>query len=309
MEKQKKLSVILDTDIGPDCDDAGALAILNVLEDMGEAKILGVTHCTSSIYGAGCIDAINRFYNHGHIPIGILKTEGFLVGKEYEKYNRYVTENFDNAYKDNNAPDAICLFRKLLSESEDGSVTVIGIGPLINLANLLDSSPDEFSHLSGDELVELKVKELVVMAGRFVADNNGQSFSEWNVLMDIPSAQRVFHDWKPPIILSPWEVGEPIITGRTLMHSTSENNPVKKSYELYTNGQGRMSWDLITVIYAIRGGCKFWELSENGEVTVDKEGVTWFKPSNDGMHYYIMNLAPVHEIEKYIDILLVKTSI
>jgi len=307
--KEKKMSVILDTDIGPDCDDAGALAILNVLADMEEVKILGVTHCTSSVYGAGCIDAINRFYNHGHIPVGILKKKGFLVGEEYEKYNRYVTENFDNAYKDNDAPDAIYLFRKLLSEAENGSITVIGIGPLINLANLLDSEPDEFSPLPGDELVKLKVKQLVVMAGRFTKDENGQPSPEWNVLMDIPSAQRVFHNWMPPIIFSPWEVGDPIITGRTLMNITSENNPVKKSYELFTNGQGRMSWDLITVIYAIRGGCKLWELSEKGKVTVDKDGVTSFKPNNDGLHYYIKNCAPVHEIEKYIDMLLVKTSV
>ncbi len=32
--------VILDTDIGSDCDDAGALAVLHALADRGEVEIL-----------------------------------------------------------------------------------------------------------------------------------------------------------------------------------------------------------------------------------------------------------------------------
>ncbi|HEX3131944.1 MAG TPA: hypothetical protein VHX44_00005, partial [Planctomycetota bacterium] len=35
-------SVIVDTDTLTDCDDAGALALLHVLADAGEVKILGV---------------------------------------------------------------------------------------------------------------------------------------------------------------------------------------------------------------------------------------------------------------------------
>ena len=35
-------SVIFDTDMGSDCDDAGALAILHSLADAGEVRILGV---------------------------------------------------------------------------------------------------------------------------------------------------------------------------------------------------------------------------------------------------------------------------
>ena len=35
-------AVIFDTDMGSDCDDAGALAILNALADAGEVRILGV---------------------------------------------------------------------------------------------------------------------------------------------------------------------------------------------------------------------------------------------------------------------------
>jgi len=72
----KKVRLILDTDIGCDCDDAGAMAVMNALADFGECEILAVTHCTSREDGAGCIDAINTYYGRGNIPVGTLKEKG-----------------------------------------------------------------------------------------------------------------------------------------------------------------------------------------------------------------------------------------
>lgn len=45
MKNKKPVKIIFDTDIGGDCDDAGALALLHRLCDMGEAELLAVTHC------------------------------------------------------------------------------------------------------------------------------------------------------------------------------------------------------------------------------------------------------------------------
>ena len=56
--------IIFDTDIGGDCDDAGALAILHEAQNAGKAELLAVTLSTSSPYAAGCADAINRYYGH-----------------------------------------------------------------------------------------------------------------------------------------------------------------------------------------------------------------------------------------------------
>lgn len=41
---------ILDTDLGPDCDDCGALAILDAYHRDRKIQLLGVTHCTSDLY-------------------------------------------------------------------------------------------------------------------------------------------------------------------------------------------------------------------------------------------------------------------
>ena len=59
------------------------------------------------------------------------------------------------------------LYRKLLAESPDKSVTIASIGFVTSLSRLLQSGPDEYSPLNGVELVRKKVKELYAMGGVF----------------------------------------------------------------------------------------------------------------------------------------------
>ena len=44
--------ILIDTDIGPDCDDTAAIAMLNIYSNQGKCEILGIAHCTSNPYGA-----------------------------------------------------------------------------------------------------------------------------------------------------------------------------------------------------------------------------------------------------------------
>ena len=62
--------IIFDTDIGWDCDDAGALALIHSLCNKGEAELLAVTATYYHKYAAGCIDAINRYYGR-IVPVGV----------------------------------------------------------------------------------------------------------------------------------------------------------------------------------------------------------------------------------------------
>ena len=43
---------IFDTDLGADCDDCGAMAVLCDGVKQGIAEVVAVTHCTSEIFGA-----------------------------------------------------------------------------------------------------------------------------------------------------------------------------------------------------------------------------------------------------------------
>ena len=72
------LKIIIDTDIGCDCDDAGALAVAHCLEKNGYCNLISMTHCTSRVDGCCAIDIINRYYGREDIPVGILQTDGFL---------------------------------------------------------------------------------------------------------------------------------------------------------------------------------------------------------------------------------------
>ena len=59
--KNGGLTLLIDTDIGPDCDDAGALAVAAALAKRYRVSVGAVVSCTSSPYGAPCAEAICRF--------------------------------------------------------------------------------------------------------------------------------------------------------------------------------------------------------------------------------------------------------
>lgn len=293
------VKIILDTDMGPDCDDAGALALLHVLENLGEASILAVMHCTSSIWGAGCIDAINTYYKRSEIPIGTLKKSGFLVGESYNKYNRFICRNFPNKYPEGkNIPDAIKLYRSILSKQPDKNVTITAIGPLTNLAELLRSRPDEISPLSGCELINKKVRLMVAMGGNFPEGK------EWNFEMDVLAAQYVTENWPTQMIFSGFEIGEKIFTGGVLEKQSPDANPVKSAYRLFTGGVSRMSWDLTAVLYAVRGLQDNWECEVSGNVTIDRLGHNKWLPDKNGRIGYLKQKKDPNQIAKELDELL-----
>jgi inosine-uridine nucleoside N-ribohydrolase len=287
---QRALSVriVFDTDIGPDCDDAGTLALLNSLADRGEAKILGMACCTSSEWGAPCLDAINTYYGRKDVPIGTLKKTGFLGGAGDQKYNEYVAKNFPNKLKSGtNAMDAVELYRKILAAQHDGSVTFVATGPLPNLANLLVSGPDAHSPLAGTALVAKKVKQLVVMGGNYPAGD------EWNFQQDVSATRKVVEDWPTPIVFSGGEVGSKIGTGARLETETPPSNPVRKAYELYIGaGKNRQSWDQTAMLFAIRGEADYFTLSPDGKIAVEAKGKnTWTATPGGRCRYLIIKMS------------------
>ncbi|MDF2958478.1 MAG: nucleoside hydrolase [Paenibacillus sp.] len=298
----KPVKVILDTDIGPDCDDAAALAVLHALAGRGEADILGITHCTSSPWGAGCIDAINRYYGRSDIRIGTLKEPGFLDGEPYRKYNRFICESYPNPYSRGKQPeDAVALLRELLASEPDHSVVIIAIGPLPNLRLLLQSQPDRINALSGMELVARKVSELVVMGGAF------PSGMEWNFQMDASSAKLVAEHWPTQVMFSGFELGHEIMTGERLFLETPQHNPVRQSYELFLGRQGsRNSWDLTAVLYGVRGLAGYWKASPGGCVEVGDDGASKWAAAPDRGRRYLKRSMDVLEIQNLLEDLLVQ---
>src|SRR4051812_34212586 len=65
--------IIFDTDMETDCDDAGALAVLHALADLGECEILATVVSVRDPASAATVDAINRHYHRPALPIGMVK--------------------------------------------------------------------------------------------------------------------------------------------------------------------------------------------------------------------------------------------
>lgn len=73
--KEPPVSLIFDTDMAPDYDDVGALAVLHALADSGEARILATVSSNRLETTVPCIDVINTYFGREKIPLGAPKGE------------------------------------------------------------------------------------------------------------------------------------------------------------------------------------------------------------------------------------------
>ncbi|ADI13288.1 nucleoside hydrolase [Truepera radiovictrix] len=161
--------VIFDTDLGIDVDDAGALAVLHALADRGEARLLATIANVNDPYAAAALGAINTFYGRPDVPVGRNPRPQYAVATPYWRtFAPRFVKDLAERFPHNTAPNpeaAVAVYRRVLAAQPDSSVTLIAVGFLQNLADLLASSPDRYSGLSGEALVRRKVRQLVVMAG------------------------------------------------------------------------------------------------------------------------------------------------
>jgi hypothetical protein len=273
--------IILDTDIASDCDDAGAVAMLNALADNGEAVILAMMVSTGGPCGAPALDAINTWYGRTAIPIGTLREPGFWSGgspdkpagaQNYESYSPMLAKTCPNrCTSGRDVPEATVLYRRILAEQPDRSVVINTLGPLINLRRLLDSGPDGISPLDGTELVRRKVRQLVVAGG----NNPTGTSSNFSKSGAGPHAQMVAARWPGRVVFVGNDVGGGILSGWDPADSASVSNPACLAYVRFHAGNAakeRPSWDQAAVLYAVRGTTGLYRLVEDGHQVIDGEG-------------------------------------
>jgi inosine-uridine nucleoside N-ribohydrolase len=281
--------VIFDTDMGNDIDDALALAMLHALADRGECTLLGVTLTNAHPDAVPYVRMLNRFYGRPSIPIGTAMRvipegdkDGFL--------SLPLKEAPADLRQETSSPPpetAVRLLRRLLAQSSE-KVAIVQVGFSTNLAALLDSPPDEFSPLPGLELVRQKASLLSAMAGNFV-----ETEPEYNVRLDIPSARKLAADWPTPVVFSGFEIGRALKYPATSIEQDFRHaawHPIPVSYRAYQRmPYDRPTWDLTSVLYAIRPDHAYFKLSEPGTVTVNSDtGATSFTQQAAGRHRYLM---------------------
>ena len=296
-KKPKPVAIIFDSDMGPDYDDVGAIAMLHAFADSGYAKILATVASTKYEGVAAVFNVFNTYFKRPGILIGVPKGKALEL-KDIQHWTDTLLLKYPHQIKRNDeVPDATEVYRKVLASQPDNTVTIVTVGFLTNLSALLQSPPDKYSKLDGKELVKQKVKQLVCMAGRFPAG------SEFNVDRDAAASQFVFNNWETPVLLSGFEIGMKIKTGLPLINNQKiTNSPVKDVFRICIplsaeDSAGRMSWDETAVLVAIKG-YKPWYNIEKGKMIVAEDGSnTWIKePSPHGRLVEILSPAIVEKL-------------
>jgi inosine-uridine nucleoside N-ribohydrolase len=177
--------------------------------------------------------------------------------------------------------EAVEMYRRILSEQADGSVVIVTVGFSTTMAQLLQSQPDKYSSLSGEELVAKKVKYFSIMAGEFVQ----KDFREYNIWNDL-EASKYFFDHSPrPMVIVPWTLGDQIqYPGKSIAEDfTWSDNPMVEGYKAYLEmPYDRQTWDVISAFYACHPDFEGFSLSGKGEVKVVGEGVTEWRDDPNG---------------------------
>ncbi|KAF2168700.1 hypothetical protein M409DRAFT_65135 [Zasmidium cellare ATCC 36951] len=261
----RRQPIIIDTDLFGDVDDASALAVANVLHNCGLADLRGVAINTHSKYGAPAASAICSYFGNSHVAISAIRpltNETFFDDWQYLRgeYASKVAYNWPGAVKDafqTNTP--VSMYRSILAAADSHSLHIISIGFLTNLADVLRSTADSISPLSGTQLLEAKVSELIVMGGQY------PSGWEYNFGGGDPeSTAYVLANWprSVSITFSGNELGGNIYSGREVLERAPADSPVLAAYEWYvTRGSvTRETWDPVTTLYGIVGMRGFQKL-------------------------------------------------
>ncbi|MBF0431003.1 MAG: hypothetical protein HQK83_06970 [Fibrobacteria bacterium] len=303
--------VIFETDMESDIDDAGALAMLHAMADNGECEIIAVMHNTSDPYGPGVIDAINTWYYRPDIPIGkypIDDAYSVTFGGE-SRYTEAVSKDSTfpkDIFTRDDVPDAVEVYKQMLPDQPDSSIIIISVGWQMNLRRLHEDS-------LGRVLIEKKVKQLVIMGGRW----NPSGKPHMNLAgrsNEVPVAAKageyVVNKWPTPVLYL--GIGAiPGFAGSDLEQEPYEN-PVRRCYEYaIEHSRFNLNWehhtaDQSTILLALRGVGEYWTLIDEGIPTMYWDGSAWmtkWDSSPDSHHTAVTKVSDKAKLAEATDII------
>ena len=181
--------VIIDTDIGDDVDDAFALALA---VKSPELEILGVT----TTFGETEVRAqiVERFLGEiGRTGIPVMAGKATPT-KNPMSQRRYAEEGrFTRGSRGDEVEFILDQIRNY-----PGEITLIAIGPLMNVGAAIDRDSATFKNL----------KRVVIMGGSIRRGYGDLGYNEhmpaipeWNILNDVPSAQKLFSSGVPLYVM------------------------------------------------------------------------------------------------------------
>jgi purine nucleosidase len=217
--------VIIDTDVGDDVDDAFALALA---VKSPELEILGVT-TTFGDTGARAKIADRFLGEVGRAEIPV------LAGKAVTTKNPMSQRKYGEGghFAKSSRGDAVEFLLEQIRK-HPGEITLVAIGPLMNVGAAIDKDAATFR----------KLKRVVLMGGSIRRGYGDLGYTapvppmpEWNILNDVASAQKLF------------AVGVPLFV-MPLDSTQLKMDEVKRAF-LFS--QGTAVTDQLTVLYHLWG--------------------------------------------------------
>jgi hypothetical protein len=243
--------VIFDSDMSSDWDDVGDIAVLHGLADLGEIEIIA---CMGSSTNGGaplCMSAINTYYGRPDIPCGRQSKSGGMGAYPAQIATEYPHPLY-KTYTD--CPVAVDLYRQTLAAQPDKSVVIVTAGYLDNLHELMLSGPDQYSPLTGMELITQKVKLWACAGGGYPGP-----WGEFNFTVSPAAAEYVVNNWPVAMSAVGFDLGNPVMTGLYLP-STPVTNPIRRVYvDIKKTEQGTApayphpTWTQQIMYYTLRG--------------------------------------------------------
>jgi inosine-uridine nucleoside N-ribohydrolase len=216
--------IIIDTDIGDDVDDAFALALA---VRSPELQLLGVTTTFGDTEARAKIaDRFLGEVGRAEIPVLAGKATGT---KNPMSQRRYGESHFAKASHGDAVEFLLEQIRKY-----PGEITLIAIGPLMNVGAAIDKDAATFR----------KLKRVVLMGGSIRRGYGDLGYTaavppmpEWNILNDVASAQKLFAAGVPLFVM-------PLDSTQLKM------DEVKRAFLF---GQGTAVTDQLAVLYHLWG--------------------------------------------------------
>ena len=251
--------MLLDTDIGTDIDDAFALALAM---RSSEIEILGVTTVSGDTAARARL-AARILWDSGFpfVPVA-----AGAPGKPLPKAQTRWGDGFSSPQlQTTQSQSAVDLLRSQIRQRE-GKITLVAIGPLTNVAALIEQDPE----------TARKLKRIVLMGGA-IAHGYGRNLTpvpEYNIASDPAAAQKVFASGIP-ILVVPLDVTAMLDLSaenrhRIFTHLTTLTNTLTILYHLW-NQETPILFDAMAVAVLIDPSlCETREL----RIQVDDKGFT-----------------------------------
>src|SRR5580704_16957204 len=181
--------IIIDTDIGDDVDDAFAVAL--ALRSP-ELEILGVTTTFGDTEArARLMDRLLGEAGRQDIPVA--------MGAPTSANNRFTQRRYAEGghFARASHPKAVDFILDQIRRYP-GEITLVAIGPLMNLGAVIDKEPETFR----------KLRRVVLMGGSIYRGYGDMGYfpphgpqAEWNIVSDISSAQKLFTSGVPIYVM------------------------------------------------------------------------------------------------------------